>query len=90
MAGFRESPGIVMPLFGAAAGAVYGSSKEGKKSPLLFALVGASAGVFLGVFMGSMRSEDHRVGLGGRGGRGRGSHRYRPWQEQQPFGNETE
>lgn len=53
-----------MPLLGAAAGAIYGATKEQRKQPLLFAFVGAGAGVFLGVFMGSMdsRAADHRVG----------------------------
>lgn len=61
---WKESPGITMPLLGAAAGAIYGATKERKKQPLLFAFVGAGAGVFLGVFMGSTSSwyADHRVG----------------------------
>ena len=54
MRDLRESPGRVMPLLGAAAGAIYGSTKEGEKHPLVFSLIGAGAGVFLGTFMGSM------------------------------------
>lgn len=61
---WKDNPGLTMPLLGAAAGAIYGATKERKKQPLLFAIVGAGAGVFLGVFMGSMgtRAADHRVG----------------------------
>jgi hypothetical protein len=62
MTTWRDSPGITMPLIGAAAGAIYGTSKEGEKHPLLFAALGAGAGVFFGVVMGSMTPPSHHVG----------------------------
>ena len=82
---YREAPGIVMPLLGAAAGAIYGSTKEGEKNALLFTLLGGGIGVFLGVLAGSMGPEQHH--MVGRGGRSR---RRRQQPQDQSQDSETE
>jgi hypothetical protein len=60
---FRDSPGFVMPLLGAGIGVLYSMSRpKREKAPLVFAALGAGAGVFVGAFMGSFGTGPGRGG----------------------------